>query len=514
MSIKTPRLIRDRCGVYYFRFIVPLAWRKVVKKTEIRRSLRTKDAAIARQAALLLSTRMEVFVANSKATLAGKQQLTPEQEQELLGWTHSNEANKMIVRRYGNGHIEIETDTPEEAKEARAILADHERMYPRSVEQAVQALPMSRCGTNLEQAKDDYLAERKTSLKDSTWRKHRGVLQAFIKSVSNLDVAMANANTVGQYKKSLLKEERAATTINDHISILVGFFDYCISNIPVNMVNPAKDLYVAGASNKAESYDAFEPEELQKIFQPALYRKKMKLPDFYWGPLIALFTGARAEEIASLEVDQIFPVRDIWIIDIRKGKTENAERKVPIHQTLLALGLVEYRNAIKAAGYKKLFPHLQPGVNGYKKNMSRMFGTYLDLPAVNIVHELKVFHSFRHTVVTALTAAGVNDGMKRVLVGHDLDSQTSAHDDYIHARLLTMENRQEAINKLSFAGIDFPALKLPPDAFLPIIAKRLIQQAEQKKKKTEKAAAKAKAEKTAPDETGGVGAPSAKGAKV
>ena len=105
LSIKTPRLIRDRCGVYYFRLIVPLTWRQTVKKTEIRRSLRTKDATIARQAALLLSTRIEVFMANSKNIPTGKSLLIPEQEQELLGWMDGSEANKMVVRRYGNGNI-------------------------------------------------------------------------------------------------------------------------------------------------------------------------------------------------------------------------------------------------------------------------------------------------------------------------------------------------------------------------------------------------------------------------
>jgi hypothetical protein len=168
LSIKTPRLIRDRCGVFYFRFIVPLTWRNTVKKTELRRSLRTKDAAIARQAALLLSTRMEVFVANSKNTL-GKDPLIS--EQELLGWMQSNEAYKMKVRIFGNGEAEIEADTLEEAKEARAIVAEHAKMRSRSVEHAMATLPTSKCGTTLEQAKDDYLAERESALKGSTWRK-------------------------------------------------------------------------------------------------------------------------------------------------------------------------------------------------------------------------------------------------------------------------------------------------------------------------------------------------------
>ena len=165
-----------------------------------------------------------------------------------------------------------------------------------------------------------------------------------------------------------------------------------------------------------------------------------------------------------------------------KGKTANAKRRVPIHDQLVALGLVDYVASLRTAGYKKLFPHIQPGTNGYRKNMTRMFGAYLDLPAVNIVDPLKVFHSFRHTVVTALTNAGVNDGLKRAMVGHDIDTRTSAHDDYIHASALTVPNLHAAINLLEFEGVDFAKLKLPQDAFWPIIAKRIDQQKARKKK--------------------------------
>ena len=488
MSIKTPRLIRDRCGVYYFRLIVPLALRQFTGKAEFRRSLRTKDSVVARQRALSLSLAVESMMVSPKFL----------SNPTLADFPHLLRADaKQGIREKIRIDMErgiIETDTPEEAEKAMQIAASYSEARKVAAQATIASvLPTSKCGTVLEKAKTDYLDERKTSLKNSTWRKHRGVIQAFIKTMGNLDVAMVNAKTVTDFKKSLLALNRAATTINDHISILYGFFEYCISNV-TSMANPARDLFVVGASNKAESYEPFEADELQKIFQPVLYRKKMKLPDYYWGPLIALFTGARAEEIASLDAAHIYSVKGIWIIHIREGKTENAERRVPIHQTLLDLGLVDYRWTVLNAGYKKLFPTAVPGLNGYKKNLSRAFGTYLDLPEVNIVHELKVFHSFRHTVVTALTNAGVNEGLKRALVGHDIDTRTSSHDDYIHIKSLTLPNLQEAINKLHYEGLDFKKLKLPKDGFLPVIAKRLIEQAKQKEKKAEKAAAKIKTE--------------------
>jgi integrase len=487
VSIKTPRLIRDRCGVFYFRLIVPLALREFVGKTEFRRSLRTKDSAIARQRALSLSVAVEAMMVNprflSNPTLADFPHLLKADAKQGIREKIRIDLDKGI----------IETDTLEEAKEAQRIKANLAKARQAAAAAGISAvLPMAKCGTNLEKAKDDFLAERKATLKDSTWRKHRGVLQAFIKAKGDLDVAMVSAKTITDYKKELLALGREATTVNDHITILNGFFDYCISNKVVNMVNPAKDLYIVGAHNKAESYEPFTEAELRKIFQPVLYCKKLKLPDFYWCPLIALFTGARAEEIASLDLEQIYPVKGIWVIDILKGKTANATRRVPIHEKLIALGLVDYVSSLRKTGYKKLFPHIQPGTNGYRKNMTRMFGTYLDLPEVNIVDPLKVFHSFRHTVVTALTNAGVNDGLKRAMVGHDIDTRTSSHDDYIHHSALTVPNLNAAINLLHYEGIDFGKLKLPKDSFLPIIAKRIAQQKEQKEKKAAKATTKAK----------------------
>jgi len=482
VSIKTPRLIRDRCGVYYFRFVVPLALRQSVGKTEFRRSLRTKDSAIARQRALALSVAVETRMNDDIGNFS-----------HLFKPGAKNSIREKITIDLPNGIIQ--TDTPEEAAQVPAILAGMAAARQAEMVAGISAvLPMAKCGTNLETAKTEFLKQRKLTLKDSTWRKHRGIVEGFIKTIGNMDVAMVGAKAVTGYKTGLIDQGRGARTVNAHLTVLEGFFEYIISHYSVNMVNPAKNLLIADEDNNAEKYEPFTPEELQRIFQPDFYRKKLKLPDFYWCPLIALFTGARAEEIASLDVEQIYPVKGIWIIDILKGKNANAKRRVPLHQALIDLGLADYRMSLARAGYKKLFPHIQPGTNGYRKNMTRMFGTYLDLPEVNIIDPLKVFHSFRHTVVTALTGKGVNEGLKRAMVGHDIDTRLSSHDDYIHPSALTVPNLHDAISKLDYEGIDFERLKIPQDSFLPIIAKRITQQAEQKKKKTEKAAAIAKTE--------------------
>ena len=103
---------------------------------------------------------------------------------------------------------------------------------------------------------------------------------------------------------------------------------------------------------------------------------------------------------------QIYPVKGIWLIDITKGKTENALRRVPVHEKLLGLGLglglVEFCNAVRDAGHVRLFPHLVDGKNGFKKNMCRTFGNHLDATEVNRSGSV-CLNNFPRTISGSLT---------------------------------------------------------------------------------------------------------------
>lgn len=493
MSIKTPRLIRDRCGVYYFRLVVPAALRQTIGRIELRRSLRTKDAVVARQKALALSLAVEAITVDPKFL----------SNPTLGDFAHllRNDADIRKAIKIDLDKGTMHTDTLEEAAIAPSLMARmveaRKQMAEVKAAKITDVLPKTKAGTTLEQAKEDYLSERLAILKDTTWRKQRGVIEAFIKSQGDKDLGLVESTHVGAYKKEMLAAKRQGTTINDHISILNGFFDYCIENKLVNIVNPAAGLFIKGANKKIVSYQPFNADELSRIFNPVVYRKKMRFPDCYWGPLIALFTGARAEEIASLNRDDVYVLHGHWVMHIRRGKTENAQRIVPVHDELIDLGWIEYIKWLHTTTYKMVFPHLLNGPNGYKKNLSRGFGILLDQPEVNIVDELKVFHSFRHTVITKLTAAGVNDGLKRALVGHDSDTPDDAHGTYIHLDAIGVLARKDAIEKVTYPSLELSGLTIAGNAFDGAIKKRLAEQKRRKakaaKKAAEKAAEKAKA---------------------
>lgn len=351
MSIKTPRLIRDRCGVYYFRFVVPATLRETIGKIELRRSLRTKDAAVARQKALALSLAVEAITVNPKFL----------SNPTLGDFAHllrsDADIRKKITIDLERGTLAV--DTLEEADAAKCLLSSmveaRKQLAEVKVAKVIEVLPKSRAGITLKQAAEEYLSERRSILKDTTWRKQRGVLEAFIDSQGDRDLGMIESNHVGAYKKELLAADRMPTSINDHISIINGFFDYCISNKLINMVNPAAGLFIKGANKKIVSYQPFTVEELSRIFNPAVYRKKMVMPDCYWGPLIALYTGARAEEIASLGRDDVYQLLGIWVFHIRGGKTVNAQRIVPVHNVLIELGWLQYIAWLKTTDYTMVF---------------------------------------------------------------------------------------------------------------------------------------------------------------
>jgi integrase len=108
-------------------------------------------------------------------------------------------------------------------------------------------------------------------------------------------------------------------------------------------------------------YEPFTDEELAMLFAdakpevaPQKHTTATALP---WCALIAAFTGCRRDEIASLMASDIKQTGGIWFFDIRDGKTENAERVVPIHHALIDAGLLRYRDALSHGS--RLFPSLK-----------------------------------------------------------------------------------------------------------------------------------------------------------
>lgn len=152
----------------------------------------------------------------------------------------------------------------------------------------------------------------------------------------------------------------------------------------------------------------------------------------FWIPLIAVFSGARQEEICQLRIEDIQQQAGIWVFDIngeepRQLKNESAVRIVPIHRELIRIGFLKYVESQRKAGQDRVFPNLEPGGadDRFGHGFTKWFTRYRR--AVGLYKEGKDFHSFRHSATTFLGQGDVEDSIIDRLTGHTTPGETSRY---------------------------------------------------------------------------------------
>lgn len=191
----------------------------------------------------------------------------------------------------------------------------------------------------------------------------------------------------------------------------------------------------------------YRADELQRIFNPATFDPWWAgHPQYYWAPWIALYTGARLNEIAQLYLGDFQRPHGIPGIAFagtradQRVKGSNSVRFVPLAKPLLDSGLMRYVEEVRVAGHHRLFPHLKYG-DDYGDYLGDRFISYLksiglksddnpDAPGMG-------FHWFRHTVGHAVvtlpnanlhTAAGITGHAQRSVVPGELASYVQPAD--------------------------------------------------------------------------------------
>ena len=179
-----------------------------------------------------------------------------------------------------------------------------------------------------------------------------------------------------------------------------------------------------------------------------------------WLPLMALFTGARLEEIGQALTSDLKHEDDIHYLDIntldrragKRVKNRSSRRKLPLHPELIRCGLLVYIEERRQAGDGRLFPALRPSVTGQMTgNWSKWWSRYTD--SLGITDPRKVFHSFRHAFKDACRAARIEEELHDALTGH-----TSASVGRRYGNGVPLEVLAEAVAKVSYKGLDLSHL--------------------------------------------------------
>jgi integrase len=239
-----------------------------------------------------------------------------------------------------------------------------------------------------------------------------------------------------------------AVTVNNRLRKLSAFMNWCKSNGYVTD-NPLVGLKVMTGSAK-EARLSFDQHDLSTLLNlDALKVEARKHPWRFWLPLLGRFTGARLEELCQLHVADFTTLQGIDCIRIDDGhesqklKNSSSRRTLPIHPTLIRLGLLDYVNSQRTENSDRLFPELEPVRGKLGHAPSKWFSRYRI--KMGITDPKKTFHSFRHTMIDDLRDAGVQDSLIKRIVGHEDSAITFG----VYGSRIPIKAMVEALGNLS-----------------------------------------------------------------
>jgi integrase len=209
-------------------------------------------------------------------------------------------------------------------------------------------------------------------------------------------------------------------------------------------------------------------EELRRLFSSAIFTQgdrpvAGKAEAAFWLPLMALFTGARLNELAPLTAADVItdPATGIVCINIkedqeegRRLKTAGSTRVVPLHPELIRIGVLRFMDWIRSTGREaRLFPLLTPGPKGgFGEAWSKWFGRYKR--ELGITNKASVFHSFRHGFKDAARAARVSEDLHDALTGHAGSSMGRTYGAKDMVRRFGLETLADSVNRIKYPGLD------------------------------------------------------------
>ncbi|WCM64906.1 site-specific integrase [Vibrio parahaemolyticus] len=302
---------------------------------------------------------------------------------------------------------------------------------------------------------DQYIAEKKVTVREST-------LEATYKKISLVssltgnkdfntlerrdaikarDILLtwpSNVNKIKEFdglpytkiiklNKLLGKPCLNESTVKDYLEKTSSVYKWAIRN-QMATYNPFESIPISTKIKKKKNQqkDKYTDDELSLVFSTAIHTQcSFTHPYYYWLPLLAIYTGARLNELAQLYQDDIKQIDGIWCIRFcefnkdQRLKNDASNRIVPIHNKLIELGFIDYIKINNG----RVFPELKyTEKNGYGGNASKWYGRFKTKLGFE---KGKDFHSLRHTVIDFYKQkTTVEERFVQGIVGHENGSIT------------------------------------------------------------------------------------------
>jgi len=424
--------------VFYFRWRVQAELQAALGLKEVRVSLGTSSLLVAKSRAnqwfdfvnhaKLMKNAYQFSEISRNDYIQTMKKKINQIQQQSSSKDDSAYQTELINYQLGNGKSLIIDFDGDYAKEIDALKAFEQSQSGKSDENKA-------AGITLRQFFEEFLAY-KTDLSDKMKASYVLYINTLVEIMGDKDIGLIEQGDVkdalqdylklpkrnlGKYKGiSILellemeideKDKLTQKSVSQVKKLLQGIFAYAVDKkyVSSSIMNGLKTKFTS------TTYAKYGDDEVLKILCAVNNRRHIARKWICW---LAAYTGARRGEIIQLRKQDIKndpkTKRDYLVITTDAGdlKTENAQRRVPIHKALIDEGFLEY---VEAAG-DRLFD----GLNA--ETFTKWFAEFRESIGITKYDDLnkrRVFHSFRHTFITKSRGAGVGDSLVQHVVGHE-----------------------------------------------------------------------------------------------
>jgi integrase len=275
--------------------------------------------------------------------------------------------------------------------------------------------------------------ETRKPVPDSIARMHT-VVSRFFDATGRIPVRSITRQHVLSYQAYIATLGVTAASVRTLVAMLRALLEAAV-HAGIIDTNPANGVRTEVTRSAKTARLPFTRADMNAIFAGPIYTERVRPKPaggeaVHWLPILALYTGARLEELGQLSPvdikeetytdshghEQTVPV--IYLTDEGEGqglKNQASRRRVPVHTALIDAGFLQY--VAKQTG-ERLFPALVADKFGRETSaFSRWFGAYLR-NTCGISDKRKTFHSYRHAFKEIMREVGVQEDVSDALSGH------------------------------------------------------------------------------------------------
>ena len=438
-------------GNYYASLKVPKELRAILNRTTFRQSLKTKDKLTAMGKAVPLLTKWKALIEIARLP---KEQILKE---ELLA---QRSKLKSLERQLSNQSIsEVEYNDLSEHKEIieseieETILGSYGVNYPEQL--STNDLKQSQETYKLATGKLIYFNEYlEDYLKDAPIdEKTKGMKRQQITEYSKLFPMLPDSNhqNTRSYIKTVSKD-LSNSSIKRNLSSLSVYFEYLRSDMMIikdDVVNPFKGHKLPEVNRKEANKNRRKEFTVGNIrlLEGELRQRSVSNTaddldkDMYDVFIIAIYTGARREELGQLKLKDYNPANST--ITISDAKTDAGNRIVPLHPKLSLL-------------FSRLTNSTDPNEYLFQSLTTDQYGKRTDALGKRFSRAKKklgfdrryVFHNIRKTVATLLEQADIPENVCCDIVGHEKSATLSYG---LYSGGTSLEQKRSAIEKINYS---------------------------------------------------------------